>query len=133
MKLEATIEHHKRFHFFMAIALCFLIFSSGCTRFSKHKVGETPDLSQPRQSVYSAPVTRLNSGFFNVLTGVIEPVNQMREELKRTNPVQGFIPGFFNGAAWLVVREAVGIFEILTFYLPLEPHLDPIDLGWLTA
>ena len=133
MKPKATIEHYKRSHFFMAIALCFLILSSGCTRFSKHKVGETPDLSQPRQSLYSAPVTRLNSGFMNVLSGLLEPVNQMREEVKRTNPIRGFIPGAMNGVAWLMVREAVGIFEILTFYLPLEPHLDPINIEWLTA
>lgn len=133
MKPKATIECHKRSHFFMAIALCFLIFSSGCARFSKHQVGETPDLSQPRQSFYSAPVTRLNSGFMNVLSAPIELVNQLREEVKRTDVVHGFLPGAFNGFSWMTVRGAVGVFEILTFYLPLEPHLDPINLDWLTA
>ena len=133
MKPQFIFERRDRFNFFVALALSVLIFSSGCARFVKPKASETPDLSQPRQSIYSAPITRLNSGFYNMLTGLVEPVNQLREEVKRTNPIQGLFPGLINGAAWLTVREVVGAFETLTFYLPLEPRLKPINLDWLTA
>ncbi|MBI3999290.1 MAG: exosortase system-associated protein, TIGR04073 family [Candidatus Omnitrophica bacterium] len=101
--------------------------------FSKQKPGEKPDLSQPRQSFYSAPIDRLNSGFINMVSGPFELVNQLREEIKRTNPVRALIPGIFRGVSWFVVREAVGIFEIGTFFVPWKPHLEPIDLDWLSV
>ena len=118
--------------FRFAAALCCLFFVTGCTRFSKQKPGEAPDLSQPRQSFYSAPIERLNSGFINILSGPIEPFNNLREEIKRTNPVYGFVPGLIRGVTWLVVREAVGVFEIVTFPIPWKPHLQPINVDWLS-
>lgn len=116
----------------MVALLCFTFFVSACARFSKQKPGEEPDLSQPRQSFYSSPIDRLNSGFMNILTGPFELFYQPKEEIKRTNYVRGLLPGVFRGVTWFAVREAVGLFEIVTFPLPLKPHLEPINTDWLT-
>lgn len=131
MKL-ALIEP-KRWFSFAAVVLSFLFLMTGCARFSKQKPGEVPDLSQPRQSFYSAPIERLNSGFINVLTGPVDFVTQLREEVKRTNPFSGFLPGLAKGVTWLAVREVVGAFEIVTFFAPWKPHLKPVDVDWLSA
>ena|SRR3989338_1863127 len=133
MKL-ATIRHEQGRHFYLSVVilLC-LSFTLGCTRFSKQKPGESPDLSQPRQSFYSAPLERFNSGFVNIVTGPFELVYQLKEEINRTNLIRGLIPGLFRGVTWFVVREVVGVFEVGTFFIPWKPHLEPFDTDWLYA
>ncbi len=128
--LSAMINQKRKFNF-IAAALCFLFFASGCARFSKQKPGEKPDLSQPRQSFYSAPLERLNSGFMNIVTGPLELVYQPKEEIKRTDPLRGLIPGVVRGITWFAVREVVGVFEVVTFPIPWKPHLKPFDTDWL--
>ena len=126
-----TISKKKRVSF-TALLLCLIFFVAACARFSKQKPDEVPDLSQPRQSFYSSPLGRFNSGFMNIATGPFELIDQPRQEINRTNYLRGLIPGIFRGVTWLVVREAVGVFEIVTFPLPLKPHLEPINTDWLT-
>ena len=128
--LSAMINQKKEFNL-IAIALCFLFLASGCARFSKQKPGEKPDLSQPRQSFYSLPLERFNSGVMNIVTGPLELVYQFKEEIKRTDPLRGAIPGVVRGLTWFAVREVVGVFEIGTFCLPFKPHLKPFDTDWL--
>ncbi len=130
--LSGMIHQKKEFNL-VALALCFLFFASGCARFSKQKPGEKPDLSQPRQSFYSLPLERFNSGVMNIVTGPFELLYQPKEEIKRTDPLRGLIPGVVRGVTWLGVREAVGVFEIGTFLLPFKPHLKPFDTDWLHA
>lgn len=119
---------------FIALTLCFLIFMTSCARFSKQKVNETsPDLSQPHESWYSAPLDRLTSGFVNIVYGPIELFYHLKEEIKRTNPVEGLIPGLAKGITWVVVREVVGVFEVVTFFIPWKSHLPRPDWEWLQA
>lgn len=133
MMKRVMVSQKKQFGF-TAIALCCLFLVTGFVRFSEQTPGEKPDLSQPRQSsCHSEPMERLNSGFINILSGPIEPFNHLREEIKQTNPVRGFLPGVIQGTTWLVVREAVGVFEMLTFFAPWKPHLEPINVDWLSA
>ena len=125
--------HWNQFLRFFALGLCVLVFVTGCMRFSKQRPGEQPDLSQPRQSFYSAPFDRANSGFVNIVTGPFELIYQLKEETKRTNYLVGFVPGMVRGVTWFALREVVGVFEIATFWLPLKPHLEPFDFTWLAA
>ena len=126
-------EKRKAQYSFIAVTLCFLIFASGCMRFRKQKVGEPADLSQPRQSWYSAPIERLDSGFVNIVYGPIELIYNLKEEVKRTNPVEGLVPGVLKGITWVAVREVVGVFEVATFFIPWKPHLPPPNWDWLQA
>lgn len=117
----------------LALVLCFLFITTGWMRFSKQKPDERADLSQPRQSFYSAPFDRANSGFVNIVTGPFELIYQLKEETKRTNYVVGLVPGLVRGVTWFALREVVGAFELATFWLPLKPHLEPFDFTWLSA
>ena len=130
--LSAMIARKKRFGL-VTFILCGIFFMTGCTRFSKQKPGEQPDLSQPRQSFYSAPIERLNSGFMNIVTGPLELIYEPNEEIKRTSIVRGLLPGVIRGVTWFGVREIVGVFEIVTFIVPWKPHLKPFNTDWLHA
>ena len=130
--MSLAIPFEKGRYRLIVFLLCISFLLTGCMRFSKQKPGEKPDLSQPRQSFYSGALDRLNSGFMNILSGPAELLNQPREEIKRTNPIRGLLPGMFKGVTWLTVREVVGVFEVGTFFVPLKPHLEPINTEWLT-
>ena len=69
----------------------------------------------------------------NIVTGPLELIYQFKEEIKRTDPLRGAIPGVFRGVTWFAVREVVGVFEIVTFPIPWKPHLKPFDTDWLHA
>lgn len=94
---------------------------------------ETPDLSAPHQSYYSAALSRLNSGFVNIVTGPIELANHVRAEIQNSDPLQGFLPGAVKGITWFGIREVVGAFEVVTFLIPWKPHLKPVDLEWVSV
>lgn len=131
--MKPAMTSKKKEFGFMAIVLCCLLLVTGCMHFSKQKPGEKPDLSQPRQSFYSAPIERFNSGFMNIVTGPVELFYQPTKEITRTSPLQGLLPGIFRGVSWFALREVVGAFEIVTFPIPWKPHLKPLDSDWLHA
>jgi len=114
------------------VALCLLV-TTGCTRFIKHKPGEEPDLSQPRHSLLSYSVERLNSGFMNLLYAPFEIFYQLNNEIARRDPIRGFVPGLARGVAWTGLRAIVGAFEVVTFYAPWKPHLKEFDMDWAHA
>lgn len=95
---------------------------------------QTPtDLSKQTTPGESYKLHRLGDGFANILYGPLEIVNQFRQEIKLSDPVRGFVPGIIRGFAWFGMREAAGISEIATFYVPAEPPLEPFDTSWLRA
>ena len=119
---------------FVVLVLIAILFVSTpvCFSLEKQNAEETQaDLSQPSQSFYSAPVERLGSGFANIVYGPLELIYQFKEEIKRTDPVRGAVPGVIRGVSWFAAREVVGVFELVTFFLPLRPHLQPFDTDWL--
>jgi len=118
---------------FAVLIIGLLFFATGCVRLTKQKPGEEADLSGPRQSVVSYPLERLNRGFGNMVFGPLEIVNRLREEVNRTDPVNGFLPGLVKGVLWFGLREVVGAFEVVTFVLPLKPILPEFNTDWLHA
>ena len=128
--LSTMAARKKSFDLFISI-LCVVFLMTGCTRFSKQKPGEQPDLSQPRQSFYSAPIERLNSGLMNIVTGPLELIYEPKEEINRAGAMRGLLPGVIRGVTWFGVREVVGVFEVVTFPIPWKPHLKPFDTDWL--
>ena len=133
MMLEVIFKRFKKIHFFMTLVFCFLVFSKVYAETSQ--VPKPVYVSEHENDVGNGPLARLTSGFVNLLTAPLELVNQMREEVKKTNPVYGFVPGAVKGVGWAAARGAVGVWEVLTFYLrhDKQPHLPPMELGWLTA
>ncbi len=118
--------------FQFALISVVMISTSGFAESEPQPTGTTPvDLSAPHQSFFSAPVERLGDGFANIVSGPFELIYQMKEEIKRTTPVRGVIPGLLRGVTWFGLREGVGVFELVTFFLPLDPHLEPFNTDWL--
>ena len=120
------------FQFVLVLVLTFSI--SGFAEVEKVKIEETPnELKHPTESVYSSPAGRLGSGFGNILYGPFELPYQIQQEITRTDFFRGIIPGVLRGVSWFGAREVVGVFEIVTFFLPLRPHLDPFDASWFSV
>ncbi|MBI4395171.1 MAG: exosortase system-associated protein, TIGR04073 family [Candidatus Omnitrophica bacterium] len=116
----------------LRIVILIVAFFALTTNTYSEEPSVSPDLSHPTQSFYSAPLDRLSSGFVNVVTSPLELINQPREELKRADFFPAIIPGIVRGIGWFGVRLGVGIFEIVTFPVPWKPHLDRINLDWLS-
>ncbi len=118
--------------FRFVLILVFIISTSGFAAPDPQSTRTTQvDLSEPHQSLFSAPVERLGDGFTNIVSGPFELIYQMKEEIKRTTPVRAIIPGLLRGITWFGLREGIGVFEIVTFFLPLDPHLEPFNTDWL--
>lgn len=124
--MNATKQFSKRFW----LALVLLCFITGSFGFAADE--SQPTTSSENRS--SQSVERLSKGFSNVVYGPLELIYQTKEEIKRKDPLRGLIPGLFKGIGWFVAREGVGLFQMVTFYLPgLGPELKDFDTDWLYA
>lgn len=128
-----------RFFGIIGFGLCFLVgtaFAETAVETSiaapaETTVGQGLQQTQPTIDYPSAMMERASSGLTNVAYGPLEVIYQLKEEIKRTDPLRGLIPGLGRGTGWMVTREAVGIFELLTFYLPYKPVLKKFDTDWI--
>ena len=119
-------------HYVCLFAALMLIFSVSAYAVEKERIDQTPaDVTKPTESWYSAPLDRLGSGVGNIVYGPLELIYQTKEEIKRTDPVRGMVPGIIRGVTWFGKREVIGVFEVVTFFLPIQPHLEPFNTNWL--
>lgn len=65
------------------------------------------------------PIHKMGRGVVNVLTGWIELPKQIHMGSQDENPVMGLGRGILKGAGLTVLRGGVGIYEALTFPLPV--------------
>ena len=132
---KAIFGRFKQIHFFMTFVFCFFVFSKVYADSSETQVPKPTYVAEHDSDIGTGPLARLTRGSVNLLTAPLELINQPREEFKKTNPVYGFVPAVFKGVGWAAARGSVGVWEVLTFYLrdDKQPHLQPMDLGWLTA
>ena len=84
-------------------------------------------LSLAASSAYCDDALRkLGRGIANCLTFPLEIV----EQIKRTNlsdgPNAALTSGLLKGIGMMVVRAATGIYEVITFPIPLPKHYEPI-------
>ncbi len=91
----------------------------------------TPAKVQEKSVNANSMLDRLGSGFSHIVYGLFEIPYQLKEEMKVTDPVRGFVPGVIKGVGWTVAREAVGIFEVVTFYRPHKELLKEANSDWL--
>jgi len=69
----------------------------------------------PAQAEAQDAKTKFNRGFSAIALGFLEIPGSIVEEAKATNPVQGLVVGLVKGTFRFVRREAVGVYEVLTF------------------
>lgn len=71
------------------------------------------------------PIRQLGRGLSNVITGVVEvPVN-MHAVSEDSGDVAGATWGLVRGVERFVVREGVGVFELVTFPAGWGPIIEP--------
>jgi len=102
--------------------------------FAQEKEAETTQETKATQeSAGNRMLKRASHGISNMVYGPLEIPYQMKAEIKRSDPVRGFFPGLVKGVGWSIARNAVGLFEVLTFFREDEPALPEFDTEWLYA
>jgi putative exosortase-associated protein (TIGR04073 family) len=69
---------------------------------------------------------KLGRGLANALTGLLAMPYTMKQETDDNGIVAGITTGLVKGIGNVIVRELVGVYEILTFPLPLPEDYRPI-------
>ena len=65
-------------------------------------------------------------GFANMVGGVVEVPGMVTETTRKEGPWKGFTVGFLKGLIMVPVRTAVGVYELLTFYVPAPTDYEPV-------
>jgi putative exosortase-associated protein (TIGR04073 family) len=72
------------------------------------------------------PLRKLGRGLANVTTGFLEIPGRIVEENRTRPPVEGTALGFVEGLGGIVVRELVGVYEVVTSPFPAPANYRPI-------
>jgi len=69
---------------------------------------------------------KLGRGLVNVFTGWVEVPKNIASSWKRTDPVTGTVVGFIKGVGWAWGRTCSGVYDIVTFPLPVPEGYVPL-------
>ncbi len=73
---------------------------------------------------------KFGRGLENTILGVFEIPKQTVKRAVDTDSSSSYISGFFLGIGYFVLRELAGVYEIVTFPIPVprgyEPVMDPL-------
>ena len=72
------------------------------------------------------PTQKLGRGIANMLTFPVEMLLQTSRVNNTDGPVAGATWGVLKGLSMTVVRLAVGVYEVLTFPVPMPAGYEPI-------
>ena len=72
------------------------------------------------------PIRKLGRGVANTLTGPLELPRNIVSVTEEEGYAAGLTYGILKGIAWSVLRTTVGIYETITFPIPLPSNYDPI-------
>lgn len=78
----------------------------------------------PNPAIHS--MDKFGRGLINTALGVIEIPKQSVKRSIDTGSSYGYISGFFVGIGYFVLRELAGVYEIVTFPVPLPAHYAPV-------
>ena len=69
---------------------------------------------------------KIQRGFANMVGGVVEIPGCVSDVNRKHGALKGYTLGFFKGVAMVPVRTLVGVYEFLTFYVPMPANYDPV-------
>ena len=69
---------------------------------------------------------KLGRGLANTLTGILALPYTMKEETDKNGIIAGMTTGTIKGIGNVIVRELVGVYEILTFPFPVPEGYRPV-------
>ena len=68
------------------------------------------------------PLKKLGRGAANIITSPYEVIYRIGEVNKESGPVAAVTWGVLNGAYRFALRAVVGVYEVITFPLPILPN-----------
>ncbi|HOE63912.1 MAG TPA: exosortase system-associated protein, TIGR04073 family [Candidatus Sumerlaeota bacterium] len=87
--------------------------------------GYADDMTRSKSEANSM-MHKCGRGIVNVLTGWMEVPKNIAVEWKKTEPFTGTIMGTIKGLGWGVGRTATGVYDIITFPLPIPEGYKPL-------
>lgn len=72
------------------------------------------------------PITKLSRGLTNMIFCPAEIGTNIEKMGQKYNYIRGTVPGIFVGAYYTVLPGASGIYDVVTFLLPMPDHYGPI-------
>jgi putative exosortase-associated protein (TIGR04073 family) len=79
--------------------------------------------------VADGPIRKLGRGFSNALFGICEVLIQPYKVNEKEGGIAALTYGVFKGVFYFIGREVVGVFEIITFPIPL-PGASTTKYNW---
>jgi putative exosortase-associated protein (TIGR04073 family) len=87
--------------------------------------GFADDLARSR-SESANMMHKLGRGVVNIFTGWIEIPKNIVVEIKETDPFSGFVVGTVKGFGWAWGRTLTGVYDVVTFPLPIPEEYGPL-------
>ena len=72
------------------------------------------------------PTAKFGRGLTNIVSAPGEYLVQMEKLRKDHDPFTMFFGGLAKGTVMLLARELGGIYELVTFLIPIPPHYKPL-------
>jgi len=72
------------------------------------------------------PIEKLGRGITNVATGWVEIPKEIGRNVEKSGDMAGLIVGSFKGIAKAIGRTVVGVYEVVTFLIPLPRRYEPV-------
>ena len=72
------------------------------------------------------PLRKLGRGVVNILTGIVEIPKKVYLVSKQENALMGMTWGLLNGTAVGLLRTVTGVYEMLTFPIPVPAEYEPM-------
>jgi len=77
-------------------------------------------------TAFGGQLHKLGRGIINTVTGPLEIPKRIAQVWRDTDPITGAVVGGIEGFGWAVGRSATGIYDILTFPIPVPDNYAPI-------
>ena len=69
---------------------------------------------------------KFKRGAVNTTCGVLEVPGCVTDMTKKKGALMGYTVGFFKGVGMIPVRTLIGVYELLTFYVPAPKNYQPV-------
>jgi len=77
-------------------------------------------------TTFGRQLHKLGRGIVNTFTGILEVPKRIAQVWRDTDPVTGAVVGTIEGLGWAVARTATGVFDVVTFPIPIPANYEPL-------
>ena len=83
-------------------------------------------MGKSRLSYAGDPIEKFGRGVTNIATGWVEIPKEIARYVNKTSDIAGFVVAPLKGTAKAIARTAVGVYDLLTFLIPLPRRYEPV-------